>query len=128
MRRQAARIGTYGRVLTRGDQVASNMDDEMRFHVEMETERLQREQGLPPQATGLGSLCGRAAWQIAAGVLAGSILSGAAFLAIGLGLASAAPLLLAVAAIMGFVGLLAAFGPARRGLRIQAIEALRADA
>jgi ABC-type antimicrobial peptide transport system permease subunit len=71
---------------------------------------------------------GRAVWQIAAGILVGSILSGAAFVAIGLGLARAAPLLLAVAAIMGFVGLLATFGPARRGLRIQAIEALRADA
>jgi len=30
--------------------------------------------------------------------------------------------------IMGLVGLLAAFGPARRALRIQAVEALRADA
>lgn len=52
---------------------------------------------------------------------------GAAFVAIGLGLTSAAPLLLSVAAVMGFVGLLAAFGPARRELRIQAIEALRAE-
>jgi ABC-type antimicrobial peptide transport system permease subunit len=48
--------------------------------------------------------------------------------AIGLGLAWAAPLLLAVAAIMGVVGFLAAFGPTRRALRIQAIEALRAEA
>ena len=57
----------------------------------------------------------------------GSVLSGGAFVAIGLGLGRAAPLLLAVAAIMVMVGLLAAFGPARRALRIQAIEALRAD-
>ena len=70
---------------------------------------------------------GRAGWQVAAGVLIGSILSGAAFVAIGLGFARAAPLLLAVAAIMGLVGLLAALGPARRAVRIQAIEALRAD-
>jgi hypothetical protein len=70
---------------------------------------------------------GRAVWQVAAGVLIGSILSGAAFVAIGLGLGRAAPLLLMVAAIMGLVGLSAAFGPARRALRIQAIEALRAD-
>jgi ABC-type antimicrobial peptide transport system permease subunit len=35
--------------------------------------------------------------------------------------------LLVVAAIMALVGLLAACGPARRALRIQAIEALRAD-
>ena len=48
--------------------------------------------------------------------------------AIGLGLASVTPLLLAVAAMMGLVGLMAALGPARRGLRVQAIEALRADA
>ena len=45
----------------------------------------------------------------------GPILSAAAFAAIGYALASAAPLLLAVAAIMGLVGLLAAFGPTRRG-------------
>ena len=61
-------------------------------------------------------------------MLLGSILAGAAFLAIGLGLARVAPLLLAVAAMMAIVGMMAALGPARRGLRIQAIEALRADA
>ena len=70
---------------------------------------------------------GRAAWQVAAGVLVGSVLSGAAFVAIGPGIERAAPLLLAVAAIMGLVGLTAASGPARRALRIQAVEALRAD-
>jgi predicted permease len=70
---------------------------------------------------------GRAAWQVAAGVFVGSVLSGAAFVAIGLGLERAAPLLLAVAAIMGLVGLTAASGPARRALRIQPVEALRAD-
>jgi len=69
----------------------------------------------------------RAMWQIAAGVVVGSLLSAAAFVAIGLDLASAAPLLLTVGTIMAMVGLLAAFGPARRVLRIQAIEALRAD-
>ena len=35
--------------------------------------------------------------------------------------------LLSVAAIMALVALLATLGPARRGVRIQAIEALRAD-
>src|SRR5262245_65457521 len=49
VRRVATRIGTYWRVLTGGDDVASEMHDEMQFHVEMEAERLQREQGLPPQ-------------------------------------------------------------------------------
>ena len=36
-------------------------------------------------------------------------------------------LMASVAAIMGVVGLLAAFGPARRGLRIQPMEALREE-
>jgi hypothetical protein len=75
----------------------------------------------------MSSVFGRAVWQITVGVLVGSMLSGAAFVAIGLGLARATPLLLVVAAIMALVGLLAACGPARRALRIQAIEALRAD-
>ena len=70
---------------------------------------------------------GRAAWQVTAGVLVGSVLSGAAFVAMGLGLERAAPLLVTVAAIMSVVGLTAASGPARRALRIQAVEALRAD-
>ena len=83
--------------------------------------------GAPPRRV-MVNVFGRAAWQIAAGVLLGSILAGAAFMAIGLGLERAAPLLLTVAAIMGLVGLMAAFGPARRALRIQAIEALRVDA
>jgi ABC-type antimicrobial peptide transport system permease subunit len=65
--------------------------------------------------------------QVAVGVFLGSVLSGGAFVAIGLGLAWAAPLLVAVALTMALVGLLAALGPARRALRIQAIEALRAE-
>jgi putative ABC transport system permease protein len=70
----------------------------------------------------------RAIRQLALGVLVGTVVSAAAFAAIGLGLASATPLLLAVAAAMSIVGLLAALGPARRALRIPASEALRADA
>ncbi len=73
------------------------------------------------------SVFARALRQVALGVLVGSGLSGAAFVAMGLGLAQATPLLLTVAAIMAIVGLLAALGPARRGLRIQAVEALRSD-
>jgi len=69
----------------------------------------------------------RVARQIAGGVLVGTALSSGAFVATGLNLSGAAPLLVAVATIMALVGLLAAFAPARRGLRIQAIEALRAD-
>ena len=51
----------------------------------------------------------------------GRDLMGGAFVAIGLGVERAAPLLLAVAAIMVLVGLTAASGPARRALRIQAV-------
>jgi ABC-type antimicrobial peptide transport system permease subunit len=69
----------------------------------------------------------RAMWQVATGVVVGSILSAGALAAIGLDPSTAAPLLLTVGAIMLVVGLLAAFGPARRALRIQAIEALRSD-
>jgi ABC-type lipoprotein release transport system permease subunit len=40
----------------------------------------------------------------------------------------AMPLLLIVAAIMALVALLATLGPARRGVRLPAMEALRAEA
>jgi predicted permease len=69
----------------------------------------------------------RAAWQVSAGVLIGSLLSAGAFVAIGLGVVGGMPLLLSVAGIMAVVALLATLGPARRGVRIQAIEALRAE-
>jgi putative ABC transport system permease protein len=74
------------------------------------------------------SIFARAIRQLVLGVVVGSFLSSMLFLIGGLGLALATPLLLAVAAIMLIVGLLAALAPARRGLRIQASEALRAEA
>jgi hypothetical protein len=74
------------------------------------------------------NVCGRAGWQIAAGVVVGSVIAGGAFTAIGLGVMQAMPLLLIVAAIMALVALLATLGPARRGVRVPATEALRADA
>jgi predicted permease len=74
----------------------------------------------------LGDVFARAVRQLATGLLAGSLLSGGLFAATGLGAGRAAALLLAVAAIMLAVGLLAALGPARRGLRIEPTEALRA--
>jgi hypothetical protein len=83
--------------------------------------------GAPPQRV-LLNVFGRAAWQVAVGVVVGSALSAGAFVAIGIGAMRAMPLLLVVAAIMTLVALLATFGPARRGVRIQAIEALRAEA
>jgi ABC-type lipoprotein release transport system permease subunit len=57
----------------------------------------------------------------------GSVLAAGAFVAIGVGAVRAMPLLLAVAAIMVIVAVLATFAPARRGVRIQAVEALRAE-
>jgi ABC-type lipoprotein release transport system permease subunit len=46
----------------------------------------------------------------------------------GVGVVRAMPLLLIVAAMMALVALLATFGPAQRGVRIQAMDALRAEA
>ena len=65
--------------------------------------------------------------QLSLGVLSGSLISAAAFTAVGLDVLRAGALLLSVAAVMLIVGLLAALGPARRSLRIPASEALRAD-
>ena len=73
------------------------------------------------------SVCGRAAWQIVAGVVIGSVIAGGAFAAMGVGVLRALPLLLIVAGIMAVVALLATLGPARRGVRTPAMEALRAE-
>jgi hypothetical protein len=62
------------------------------------------------------------------GVVVGSVMAAGAFTAIGVGAVRAMPLLLIVAAIMTLVALLATLGPARRGVRIPAMEALRAEA
>jgi ABC-type antimicrobial peptide transport system permease subunit len=83
--------------------------------------------GAPPRRL-VVSVCGRAASQVVVGVMVGSVLAAGAFVAIGVGAVRALPLLLAVAGIMVVVAVLATFGPARRGVRIQAVEALRADA
>jgi len=61
------------------------------------------------------------------GILAGSLLSIAVCLAAGTGIGMAAALLATVAVLMAVVASLAPLGPARRILRIQAIEALRVD-
>ena len=82
--------------------------------------------GAPPRQV-LMNVFGRAAWQVAAGVVVGTAMSAGAFIAIGIGAVRALLLLLSVAGLMTVVALLATFGPARRGVRIQAIEALRAD-
>ena len=82
--------------------------------------------GAPPQRVML-NVFGRAAWHVSAGVIVGSVLSAGFFIAIGLGLLAATPLLLMVAGLMLLVALLATLGPARRGVSIQAIDALRAE-
>ena len=74
----------------------------------------------------LAGIFARTLRQLALGLLAGSLLSGVLVSLTGLGLARSAALLLSVVAIMLAVGLLAALEPARRGLRIQPTEALRA--
>ena len=73
------------------------------------------------------SIFGRVMRQLALGLLVGSLLSAALFSGAGFRFGRMTAFLLAVAALMLIVGLLAALGPARRSLRIQAIEALRAD-
>jgi putative ABC transport system permease protein len=47
VRQLASLISTYWRILTRRDRVTAEIDEEIRFHVEMETERLIRQDGLP---------------------------------------------------------------------------------
>jgi putative ABC transport system permease protein len=73
------------------------------------------------------SIFARVTRQLALGLVVGSLLSGTVFLNTDLSPGRAAALLLTVAAVMMVVGLLAALGPARRGLRIQASEALRLE-
>jgi ABC-type lipoprotein release transport system permease subunit len=67
----------------------------------------------------------RATGQLATGVAAGSILSLTMFQNSDRGFGENATFVIAVAAMMIVVGLFAALGPARRGLRIQPSETLR---
>jgi ABC-type antimicrobial peptide transport system permease subunit len=60
-------------------------------------------------------------------VVLGSLLGGGLIVASALEVGEAAGLLTVTAAIIVIVGLLAAVGPARRGLRIQPMEALRTE-
>lgn len=77
----------------------------------------------------LASIFSRALGQLAIGVAIGALV--AALLPLPMGntpmLGKGVVLLLTVAVFMIVVGLLAAVGPARRGLRIQPTEALKAD-
>jgi putative ABC transport system permease protein len=82
--------------------------------------------GAAPHRLLLGIL-GRATAQLTTGVLVGSLLAAGVLQTIDLGTARVVTSVLAVGGAMLFIGLTAALGPARRGLRIQASEALRTD-
>ncbi len=77
----------------------------------------------------LSGIFARASAQLAAGVLVGALLAAAINQAAGGGLLTGEHrLLLPLAAVaMVLIGLLAALGPARRGLRVQPTEALREE-
>ena len=75
----------------------------------------------------LVSIFGRASAQLGLGVLAGSLLSGGVLALTGVGIGFGAVLLAIVAAILLTVGLVAAFAPARRCLRIHPSDVLRTD-
>jgi hypothetical protein len=75
----------------------------------------------------LVSIFARATGQLMLGLLVGTLLAAAVFKIFDFSLGRATTLVLIVAAFMVIVGLLAALGPARRGLRIQPSEALRSD-
>jgi putative ABC transport system permease protein len=75
----------------------------------------------------LGSVLSGTVGQLALGAGIGGLLGGAVIAAGGHPPARAVALLAATAALMLGVGVLAAMGPARRGLRIQPMDALRED-
>jgi ABC-type antimicrobial peptide transport system permease subunit len=75
----------------------------------------------------LASVFSRAARQLGLGALLGSLLGGAILLDNRLTGREAAIYLGGVVALMLMAGLVAAWGPARRGLRIQPLEALREE-
>jgi hypothetical protein len=49
MQRRSTRMRALWRALWRSEQLETDMQNEMRFHVEMEAERLVGEQGLDPR-------------------------------------------------------------------------------
>jgi predicted permease len=69
----------------------------------------------------------RAARQLACGLAAGSLLAWGVFTSADVDWRPAVILVLLVSTVMALVGLTAAAGPARRGLRVQPSDALRAD-
>jgi ABC-type antimicrobial peptide transport system permease subunit len=75
----------------------------------------------------LTGIFGRVLRQLSIGLLIGSVLSAVVLMGTTLSLQRAGVLLLTVSAMILAVGVAAAIGPARRSLRIPAMEALRTD-
>ena len=73
------------------------------------------------------NIFGRAGRQLGSGLCVGSLLGAVLLDSLDVTLSRGVALTAAVACLMLVVGFAAALGPARRGLRIQASEALRAD-
>jgi predicted permease len=73
------------------------------------------------------NIFGRAAIQLTAGLAVGSVLAAAIFQNADVSVGRMAAFVLAVGAAMFAIGLVATFGPARRGLRVQAADTLKAD-
>jgi hypothetical protein len=122
--------GAIGRVLWRSKQLDADMQEETRFHVQMEAERLTRVEGLHPEEAR------RQAYVRFGGVekygeegreARGLYWLHGVSLDARLGVRPAAAMLLTVATVMALVASLAALGPARRSLRLPAVEALRIE-
>jgi hypothetical protein len=73
------------------------------------------------------SIFSRAAWQLGTGALMGAVLGGMLLISTGMAGRQVAIVLGMVVMLMVTAGLVAAAGPARRGLRIQPMDALRED-
>jgi MacB-like periplasmic core domain len=82
--------------------------------------------GAQPRQLLMG-LFGRAMRQLSIGLAVGSFASVGVFAAAGIGARPAAAMLLVVATVMAVVASFAALGPARRSLRLSAVEALRVE-
>ncbi len=95
----------------------SRMDDEIRFHVEMETERLVRDAGLNPREARRRALIAVGAFVLSGGD--GQLVTALSPAQLGL--------LAVYAALMFGVCLLTCIVPTQRALRVEPTEALRAE-
>jgi putative ABC transport system permease protein len=83
--------------------------------------------GASPRAI-VFTLVSRVARQLAIGFAVGALVAAGVFVAIDVRIGEVAPLVLVVTSVMAAIGLVAAVGPARQGLRVQASDTLKADA